>query len=179
MSHQPYEDLLFSDEELAVQESTALREHLQECESCYQLSIAWGAVEIKLQESPLAAPEPHFVNRWRTRLEAERIKNQKRQNRIMLILTWGIAAIILAALVYLALPLFQSPKVVALTYLYQLINLVWVVNFVQGLFNVITNSVFGVFSFVWLGIAVGVMTLLSVLWVVSIRYLTSPRRVTL
>lgn len=179
MSHQSYEDLLFSDEELTQQDSAALHEHLQNCESCCQLALAWQEVESQLQLAPLAAPEPDFVNRWALHLEADQKKREKRQNLVMLVTTWGTAAILLVGLIFLAWPLLQSPKVVILTYLYQFIGLLSLANFVQGLLSALAEGISGGVQLVWIFLVVGVITLMGVLWVASLRYLTNPRRVNL
>jgi len=179
MSHQPYEGLLFSDEELTQQESAALHDHLQSCESCCQLLAAWQEVESQLKFTAVAAPEPDFVSRWALHLEADQIKREKRQNLIMLVTTWGTAAVLLVGLIFLAWPLLQSPKVVILTYLYQFIGLLSLANFVRGLLSALAEGTSGGVQLVWLFLVVGVITLMGVLWVASLRYLTIPRRVNL
>jgi hypothetical protein len=179
MSHQPFEDLLFSDGALNQRQESALHDHIQSCDSCYQLSLAWRETESQLQAAPVIAPRAGFVARWNARLELDQKRRQGRQNLIMLVSTWGAAAVLLVGLVYLAWPLIQSPKIVILTYLYQLIGLLSLANFVQGLLSALTQGYSGGLQYLWLVLVAGVITLMGVLWVVSIRYLTNPRRVTL
>jgi len=178
MSHHPYEEMILADEILSSEQQLDLQQHIQKCEACSQLSSAWEAVHYNLNTSIMVEPAPHFVNRWQARLEVDRFANHHKQNRLMFMITWGAVLVVFGLLVYFTLPIFQEPKVFILTYLYQLLNWLSVVNFVQNLSQTIAGGTYGGISVLWLILAAGILTFLGVTWLVSIRYLTSPRRVT-
>lgn len=179
MSHHPYEDLMFSDQELTKQDSLALHDHLQQCDQCYQLSVASQEIESLLEEAPMVEPEPGFVTRWQIRYEAEKKRSDMRQSRVMLISTWVAGLAVFAAILYLAWPMIQSPKIFLVTYLYQILSLFSLANLVQGFAAGLSSSLD--YGIPWLAIVLvaGVITLLAVLWVVSLRVLTKPRRIKL
>ncbi|MEA3441313.1 MAG: hypothetical protein U9R58_13630 [Chloroflexota bacterium] len=179
MNHKPYQEVIFSDRELTCDEADLLQDHILQCDDCYQLSTAWSAVEHELQTPQMVDPEPGFVARWQVRLEAEQKRRQNQQNLIMLSTTWGATAALLIAIVYLAIPLIQSSKVVLYTYLYQLLNLFSVVTFVQSLSSGLMDGLTSGIPWVAIVFAVGLITIMGVLWVVSLRVLTKSRSVTL
>jgi hypothetical protein len=84
---------------------------------------------------------------------------------------------LLGSLVLLALPLLSSPDILIWTWVYRLISLVNYAEAVRNIFAVILGAVSGRISPVWWFIFVGVLSELLVLWVVSYRLLTNPRRV--
>lgn len=179
MNHQKYQDLLFSDQELSHQESVALQEHLQKCDSCYEFAVAWGEVENQLREAPMIAPQPLFTERWQATMEKEIVRNTRKQNRVMLGITWGAAALFLMALLVFGWPLLHSPKVLILAYLYQFIGTLSVVNVVWEVGSAFLQGILNGVSPIWLVVLASMVIELFVLWVVSIRYLSKPRRVTL
>ena len=178
MSHQFFEDLIFSTDELTIQESTMLHEHLEECSACTRLAQGLEAMEAQLMSTSMIAPAPHFVNRWEARLESETKHSIQKQNRTMILLTWGAALIFLSALIYLAWPLLETPKVVILTYLYQLLGVFSLVNTSQNLSTAVFDGLSGGIPIFWLILILGLLTEVGVICVVSFRYLTNPRRVT-
>jgi hypothetical protein len=177
MSHHPYEDLIFSDQELTKQEAMALNDHLQECDACYQLSFASKEIEGWLDEAKMIEPEPGFMTRWQIRFEAQKRQSEFRQNRAMLISTIGGGVVIFAAIIYLIWPMIQSPKVYLVTYLYQILSLFSVANLVQGFVSGLSSSLDNGITWLLLTLGAGLITLLSVIWVVSLRVLSRPRRV--
>lgn len=178
MSHQFFEDLILSTDELTIQESTILQEHLEECSACARLAEDFNAIETQLRSASMIDPAPHFVNRWEARLETENKRSIQKQNRTMIFLTWGAAFIFLCALIYLAWPLLETPKVVILTYLYQLLGVFSLVNTSQNLSTAVFDGLSGGIPIFYLILIVGAFTEIGVIWVVSFRYLTNPRRVT-
>lgn len=178
MNHYPYEEMIFSDAELSREEQFELQQHVQKCESCNQLAAAWRAVNYDLEASTMVVPAPHFVNRWQARLEMDRLATHNKQNRLMLVITWSALLIVFGCLVYFTLPIFYEPKMFILTYLYQILNWFSVVNYIQSFSQTLANGTYGSISFLWIILAAGIFTLFGVVWLVSIRYLTSPRRVT-
>lgn len=87
MKHKPFEEWIFSDEDLSKGDQKALYEHLQACDACYLSEKRWSQVERLIVSAPQAAPEPGFGERWQARLEADRRRTQTVQSMLMLGLT--------------------------------------------------------------------------------------------
>ena len=97
---------------------------------------------------------------------------------MMLLGTWTITAAMLIAILVIAWPLLQSPKILLLAYLYQLIHVFGLINAVQDVVGALVEGFSTGIGFGLLVLSAGVFTALSVLWFISIRYLTNPRRLT-
>ena len=181
MNHRLYEEWLFayedSAEELTQQQAAALQEHLQSCEACRALVGAWHEVQARLQDEPVLAPKSGFTSRWEMRLEAERERSQQRQVIVTLALALGGVLALGSTLVALAWPWLRSPSVVLWVGLYRLLELYSYVQAAQGFVSGLVRSAAGGVSVVWLVIFAGLLCELGVLWVVSFRLLTNPRRV--
>ncbi len=109
MNHQPFEEWLLSDESLSPEEEQALQAHLETCEECPQLSTAWQEVRAEIQRMPEVSPAPGFSQRWQVRLEAERIRQQRRLTWLLMSIC-GIGAVALALFgVYQRYGHFPSP----------------------------------------------------------------------
>lgn len=178
MFHQPYEDWLFSEEPLTSQETAALQDHLQSCESCRLFSAAWRKVECELQMAPLLAPDPGFTSRWQARLESERQRMQLRQSLILLGFSIGGAALLLGSLGVLAWPLLKAPEIIFWALIQRIWELFSIAVTAQDTFSALLRTVPGVVSWVWWFIFAGCLCELGVLWIVSLRLLTNPRRIT-
>ncbi len=175
MNHKIYEDWLVSDEELSPEDAATLREHLQHCESCSRLAVAWKQVDHQLADASLISPKSDFVARWRAYLEADQQKRLRRQNSLMLFGTWIITGVILIALLVVVWPVLQSPKMLLLAYLYQFVSLFKLFNLMQDMIAIMSQSLSVSFALGWLVLLSGVFSVLSVFWFISIRYLMSPR----
>lgn len=178
MSHHSYEEMILADENLSSEQQLDLQQHIQLCESCSELASAWKVVQYDLENSTMLEPASHFVNRWQARLEMERLAKHHKQNRLMFFITWSAVLVVFGLLVYFTLPVFQEPKAFFLTYLYQLLNWLSVINYIQNFSQTLATGTYGGISVLWFILAAGILTFLGVIWLVSIRYLTSPRRVT-
>lgn len=183
MNHQPFEDWLLDDPDqlgrsLDAQETASLRAHLETCESCRRLSLAWREVESELKVAPILAPAAGFSSRFQDRLEAEQRLLHKRQSLLVLYFLIGGAALLFGSLLILALPFIQTPNVLLWTFIYRLIGIVSIAEAAQDVLRVLFQAITGVISPVGWAILIGLMCELGVLWVVSLRWLTNPRRVT-
>jgi hypothetical protein len=89
----------------------------------------------------------------------------------------GSAALLLGSMTILALPLIDSPKVLFYAALYRLLNLVSDLATARDFFTEMfqTTSI-SISPIGWMVLA-GLLCELGVLWVVSLRILTKPRRV--
>lgn len=178
MNHQPYEDWLFEQQDLTGQQLAELREHLQVCETCRALDDALNTVETSLRAQPVLAPEAGFVGRWQRRLEVERQRIHRRQTLTMLAFCAGGAVVLIALLLALVWPWLRSPQALAWVGLYRMLVLY---SYAQGIgetFGSLLMSAAGATSLIVWIFAIGIFSELSMLWVVSYRLLTNPRRIT-
>ncbi len=178
MNHQPFEDWLFAEEPLTPQDAASLQAHLDSCDDCRRLSGAWQAVNVELRQAPMAEPVTGFTSRWQERLEAERQRLHRRQGLFALGYFMVGAAILTASLLVLALPLMRSPDVLLWTWVYRLVNLVTAADVLGDLFRSLAQMAGGGLSVLAWVLFVGLASEIAVLWVVSIRWLTNPGRVT-
>jgi anti-sigma factor RsiW len=79
MNHQPFEEWLLSEDDLAPEEDQALQEHLQTCGKCVSLNTAWLEVRREFETAPQVSPAPGFMDRWEARLAEERARQQRKQ----------------------------------------------------------------------------------------------------
>ena len=176
MTHQPFQDWLFEDT-VDSQKADALHSHLETCVECRSLAGAFHQVERSLHTAPLVAPAEGFSLRFQARLGAERDRLHRRQVKLALVVGVSGALILLALLAVLLWPLLDSLDALLWAGAYQLyLAFVFVrgageffAAFAKGLALVLPLAV-------WV-LAVGLFTQAIVLWVVSYRYMTNPRRI--
>ena len=177
MVHRPFEDWLLDDEPLPADKATALQEHLQSCASCRQLSQAWREVEVDLRTSPILAPRTGFTNRWQARLEADQRRLHRWQSTAALGFSLGGAALLFGSLSLLALPVLETPKLLLWAWALHLVELVSYTGALQEIILNVFHIQSRVIPFSWWILLAGFFSMLVVVWIVSLRYLTNPRRV--
>ncbi|MBN1147839.1 MAG: hypothetical protein JXA78_11345 [Anaerolineales bacterium] len=182
MNHRSYEDWLFAsyddDEQLPAQQAADLQAHLQDCETCRSLAAAWEQVETELRQAPLLAPQPGFALRWQANLEADRQRMHQRQTAAALLITsFGVAALVILILALLW-PWVRTPGVFVWVWLYRLITMLSYADALRGLLSATLQAASGAVSLAGGLLFAGLLSELAVLWVVSYRLLTNPRRIT-
>lgn len=176
MNHQPYLDMAFADPEnpeeaLSAAQIKELRTHLDSCEACRQAASAWDEVEGELRQATLAGPQGGFSARWERRLEARQAQEERRQGYIILGISLGLTAFLLALLVTLAWPLIQSPRLILWAGVYQAVRWISMVSATKQFVNSAVQSVNVPLSLlIWL-LAAGLAGALCLAWVVSYRFL--------
>lgn len=184
MNHQTYEEWLFTHyddrggEKLTVQQENDLQTHLQGCAECRQLAQAWQHVGARLRAAPQIEPEPGFIARWQARLEIDAQRVQRKQTMAALGFSLAGAVMLFASLLLLALPWMQAPKALVWAAVYRLITLLTYVQAAQGFVIPVFQTALGAIPTFWWLVFIGLITELGVLWVVSYRFLTNPRRIT-
>jgi hypothetical protein len=177
MYHRPFEDWLLDEEPLNTEQDAALQEHLRSCTSCRELSQAWKKVELDLHRAPILAPQAGFADRWQTRLELEQRKLHRRQALAALGLSLGGAALLFGSLFLLALPVLSSPKLLLWTWVLRIVGLLSYVVDLREIFLSLFNIQTGLIPIGGWIVLVGLFSMLVVVWIVSLRWLTAPRRV--
>jgi hypothetical protein len=182
MNHRLYEEWLFaytdpSDDTLTPQQAADLRVHLQTCQDCQKLAEAWREVEVQLHHSPEMKPEAGFTQRWQTRQEAELRQLHRRQNMVVLGFASGGAALLLVSLLALVWPWLRTPSLLVWGALYQLITLYSYADSVGEAVGSLLRTTGGLVPMIGWVFLVGLVCEMAVLWIVSYRMLTNPRRI--
>jgi predicted anti-sigma-YlaC factor YlaD len=175
MSHQPFEDWLLNGDTLSLEQHASLQEHLVSCPDCRLLSVNWQMAYRLLTHAPLAAPEPGFALRWQQLFSA---RQARRHSFIFLGLAFSAALLTLAMLVALTWPIISAPETLLYSYLYQLMQFVLLGEMLNNFVNGLARSAPGWMPIVGGVLFAGLVCQLAVIWLVSIRVLTRPRRVT-
>jgi hypothetical protein len=182
MSHQPFETWLLSEEPLSPEQAGSLRDHLRVCQSCRQLSTAWSEVQHLFSQVPAVEPAGGFTARWQARLAASQLveqrKRQRRQSWWALLASLGIAVLLFSLLVAQLLTVFDSPADLVLLEASRIFGMLSTFKAIQQILAVL----WGVLPTIvppgwWVALAVG-LGLVSLLWIVSLRQLMLPRRIT-
>lgn len=177
LNHQLFEAWLLSSEPLSEDDARALREHLQSCNSCMELAQAWQGVETELRRASLASPTPGFSLRWQARWEQEMRRKHRRQTLYILLFSLGGAMGLWMLLGMLFWPVLREPLPFLLTVVYQTFGMYYSVNAsVSVIFNLLQTALTLIPTTLWVGIITAVLGLV-VVWIISMKQLTSTRRV--
>jgi hypothetical protein len=176
MNHHYFEDLLFAEQPLTPQDNAALQEHVRDCESCQILANAWQEVESQLHRSAILEPASGFTDRWQTRLALDSQRVQRKQSMLLLGFSIGGATVLLASLAVLLLPLADSPLVFVAAWLSRLAEMIGLINNTGDVISKLFETFGGSVSLIWVIFGTGLVSLLAVLWLVSYRVLSAPRR---
>jgi len=183
MNHTPYEDWLLEDPNLtgkglSTEEHADLQDHLAQCPACQRMYQALWRVEDQLNEARMLQPAKGFRARWLARLEIDIVKKHRDQSLRLFGLSAGLALGLAIFLIYLTWPVFRTPTVLLWASVYQVLRWLSLANLAQEfLSNISVAANLNVPFSLWV-FAVGMVCLICVLWLVSYRYLTNPRRVT-
>jgi anti-sigma factor RsiW len=176
MTHQPFQDWMFEDA-LDVTSADALHSHLETCVECRSLVGAFHQVEHSLRAAPLVAPAEGFTLRWQARLEADRGRMHRRQVWLALGIGLSGALTLLGLLLLLAWPLLDSLDALLWAGAYQLYLAYAFALAVAESLGGFARALAPALPLVFWVVALGLLTQACVLWVVSYRYITNPRRI--
>lgn len=143
---------------------------------CRNLLAALGDVEHTLRSAPTVAPVSGFAARWQLRLEAERRRAHQRQVTMTLGLSLVGLAALLACLVMVTWPWMDALDATFWAGIYQLYGFYTFFQAVGEFFSTMFLAAFDVLPLALWILALGIISELGVLWVVSYRLLTNPRR---
>jgi anti-sigma factor RsiW len=182
MNHRNFEDWYFSSqdpqsEKLDSDRLTELNLHLESCQSCQQLVTAWQDIDQAFQRSPDVLPETGFTNRWELRLEADRQRLQGRQVLLVLAFCLGAVVILSGSLFLLAWPWAKTPDLILWFWISRIFSVLSVAGGIRVSVGIILNTAASVIPPGGWILLVGFASELAVLWLVSIRLLTNPRRI--
>jgi hypothetical protein len=130
-----------------------------------------------MQAEPNPAPAPGFTLRWQHRLAEQRRKRHQQQSWIFLGITGGIALALLATLAISTLTLVKEPDQILIYWVYRLTTLLISASSVKETLASLVTSITSAVPFaIWIGIS-GLGTMLSVIWFVLIKQLSTQRRI--
>lgn len=177
MNYQPFENWLLSEEPLSKEQSQALLEHLDTCETCCQIDTGWNEVQDLIHTVPEMAPAPGFTVRWQARLAEQGRKHQQRQSWFFLAATSGIAMALLAALCVGVSGLVIQPEQLLVYAVYRLTTLLIDAEATGQFLSSMMKSMMGAVPIaVLIGLS-GLAAMLSVLWFVLFKQLITQRRI--
>ena len=99
MDHQPFEEWIFEQKEITIEENNKINNHLNECIVCKDLQKSWSQVESILVQSPMTAPVSGFSQRFATRMETKKVLIQQKQS-IKYLLVVGLVLLIITLLLF-------------------------------------------------------------------------------
>ena len=86
MDHQPDKSWIVDPSTQKVEDTPALKQHLETCPSCRELQSNWKSAQHTLKEGPrMLNPRPGFSARWQASLPERRARQQARQVRALLL----------------------------------------------------------------------------------------------
>lgn len=177
-THLLFEEWLLSDTALQTDEAEQLRQHLETCASCQRLSQSWKEVEDLFWETPMAAPAPHFTQRWETRLVAETMKRERRQTAVVLYVCALSGLVLLGWLGLWLYPLFKPPYPLLLAWGYQWITAIYYYANLGSVFVSFVRAIAGIVPANLALLFCAALGCLGVFWVMTYKKLISTRRVT-
>ena len=98
MSHQPFEDWLFSDEQLNNQQKENMQAHLMQCEQCQSVANALNHVNTTFKNSSNPEPSQGFTQRWFEKLSITREQQKIKRTWIIILGFFSTATIISVAI---------------------------------------------------------------------------------
>ena len=174
LTHQPFNEWLLADEPLTMEQAQQLQEHLRACDKFRKQQLAWMGVQHLMRAAGQVPPTPGFAFRWQVRFAARRLQRQRR-------FAWWFF-LVMASLAFILLGLLGWQVLTALTMPEQILTWLWSIytSLTTGLENVwfLAGTIIRIFPplpLLGLVFFTGVVTMMSVLWVVVYRRLTMRR----
>jgi hypothetical protein len=180
MNHMPYQGWIFEDRRtLDKADISALQSHLADCAECSALAEGLQQVEQVLRAQPLQGPTEGFTLRWQQRLEISRQQAHRRQIWLTLLVAVSGGTVLLGALAFLLWPWLKSLDLTLWAALYQVFTAYLFLSRAGEQFLLALVSAAKIIPLPIWALSIGVLCQLGVLWVVSFRLLTNPRRIAL
>jgi hypothetical protein len=84
MRHKQFEQMIFEQDELGLEEKQALQRHFVDCDACYDLDNSDYQIEKLLKAAPQVGPTYGFAQRFERRLQADKARREMRQSWLVL-----------------------------------------------------------------------------------------------
>jgi hypothetical protein len=181
MSHQPFETWILTEDPLTAEQLHSLHAHLGVCRACKRLSAASSDVDQLLRTIPPMRPANGFTTRWQARLAVRNLQvSRQRQSKQS---WWFFYMNAFAALLFLVFLLAQINILVDSPISFLILSGVhlattWLsfVSAIQEILTTFSSVVLRIVpQFWWVVITIGI-SILSLIWLISLRKLLFPRR---
>ena len=176
MSHPHIETLIFTDGPLAPGQEDELHAHLQGCGQCMALYLAWTGVSGHLATPRMAAPAPGFNLRWESTLNQHKARVARRQSWVVLILIGLASLFVLFFLGSQVRLVYDSPAAFMVDIGGRAGDVFSAMSVVVEILESLSRAAPGIFlAGLWATFAV--LSLMSLLWLVSISQFILQRRI--
>jgi predicted anti-sigma-YlaC factor YlaD len=181
MNHQPFKNWIVSDEILQPEQIMHLQAHLETCVSCRDLSTSWSEVRTILQTAQTVQPTFDFKERWQARLIEQNenlLYRKQRQSWWFFFITVVIAFLLFGLLLAQIITSFESPMAFFLSGLYVFTEAIASLTTLQGLVSTLMNILIVIVPPIWWIVLAFTICALITIWLISLRRVVYPRRVT-
>jgi predicted anti-sigma-YlaC factor YlaD len=176
MNHQYFKEWLITDEPLTLEQTQKLEEHLKECNACQQLQTAWLEVQHYISVTPDVDPLPGFTSRWEERITRQHRHAQKRLTWIVFATLAGIAFLVTILLSLHVTEFIRSPQQITLVFLSRFAVLISYLTITKDYLNFVSTYIPKI-SLPVIVFTSGLMTLLCVLWLATMKQISSAWRI--
>ncbi len=175
MSHQPFEEWIFQDEDLSVEQHNMLQTHLDECSRCRRLYESWGEIQSELINPEMMAPMPGFEARWRLRNAEQVQRASKRQISWMLGVTILAAALLAVPLTMQLYAMLEAPAVVGGSVIRDILEIDLTLRLAGGLVRALLGEVSSRLAPAgWAGLGIALLGFTTA-WMISLyRFVFQP-----
>lgn len=180
MNHKLYEEWLFTyleSDDLEDEQSALLQDHLRNCKGCQELASSWREMDQQLFHAVLVSPRTGFSDRWQARFEKENQFLQRRQTMAALVFAFGGVIVLFGSLLLLAWPWLGMPEVFVWGWVYRMMAMFSYYEPANSILSAFVQISSGKISPFWWILFAGLLSEMVVLWLVSYRWLTNPRRI--
>ena len=178
MNHQDFQDLLCEDaQDLSPDEILSMRAHMSVCEPCRALAHSYQDMTLVMGNAVMLVPEPGFAHRWGEHLSKRRESTYRRQILKAFVFIGLIITVLLSLIIVGVWPLLRSPGFLVWAWLYRLLAIYSTMDLVRVFFVSVLKSSLSTIPLIWWVLSLGLISEFAVLWFVSYRVLTNPRRV--
>jgi predicted anti-sigma-YlaC factor YlaD len=175
MNHQPFEQWLLSDEPLNTDQTAALHEHLQMCESCRRLAASWSEVRQLFQTTPIVQPDAGFSSRWQAHLrkyqELEIEKKQNQQTWMVFALTTIGTILLFVVMLSQLTSYFNSPSEIFVYWMGQTIGLLSNISALREVVVILFGTILSAIPVSYWLISLSILAVLCLIWILSLRHL--------
>jgi hypothetical protein len=176
MNHQPFRDWLLSEEHLSAEQNLALQDHLRSCETCSQIGIAWKELESTIQKTPLVEPVLGFTDRWQVHLHEYQSHLLQRRRWLTISSTFIFVTVLMVLFITQLWSLLQAPGPILVVWLNRLVSVLSIYYILQDIVSSFSWNI-PLFTFVGMFFLVGMISFMSVLWLVAYQKFSMARRV--
>ena len=180
MNHQLIKTWLLSDEPLLPEQVKTVQEHLTTCESCLSLADSWLEVKVILNKSDPIQPVIGFAERWQARyIEQSQCLEQRRQRQSwwFFLIAATLAGLLFTLLVAQVIASFSSPIEVFVSGVFLFSEAIASLATLQSLMTTLLNTLLLIIPSYWWFLLTGVLSGLIIIWLVSLRLVIYPRRI--